>query len=207
MFLAGGRRTASSWFVAAGVQDDWDRFYDCPISVGRTSARLASAMLGLENSRGHIKRGIRNTFGAKSPTRCSTKWIVPVFPKGITSVLDGWPGLERGTSETPEQPRALEFTRRLNGEVIHTGVFLRSAQSNPGHPAASPSNGAIPNDDPPFPLLKLSCRRFAGFRSAVTQSAGVTAIAVGRSTQSQAPRRIVEESASWGSPWDRFQVG
>jgi len=46
-FLAGGRRTASSWFVAAGVQDDWDRFYDCLISVGRTSARLASAMLGL----------------------------------------------------------------------------------------------------------------------------------------------------------------
>jgi len=47
MFLAGGRRTASSWFVAAGVQDDWDRFYDCLISVGRTSAKLASAMLGL----------------------------------------------------------------------------------------------------------------------------------------------------------------
>ena len=47
MFLADGRRTASAWFVAAGVQDDWDRFYDCLISVGRTSGKLATAMLGL----------------------------------------------------------------------------------------------------------------------------------------------------------------
>jgi len=47
MFLADGRRTASAWFVAAGVQDDWDRFYDCLISVGRTSDKLATAMLGL----------------------------------------------------------------------------------------------------------------------------------------------------------------
>ena len=30
MFLADGRRTASAWFVAAGVRDDWDRFSDCP---------------------------------------------------------------------------------------------------------------------------------------------------------------------------------
>ena len=47
MFLADDRRTASTWFVAAGVQDDWDRFYDCLISVGRTSAKLATAVLGL----------------------------------------------------------------------------------------------------------------------------------------------------------------
>ncbi len=47
MFLADGRRTASTWFVAAGVQDDWDRFYDCLIRVGRTSAKLATAVLGL----------------------------------------------------------------------------------------------------------------------------------------------------------------
>ncbi len=47
MFLADGRRTASAWFVAAGVQDDWDRFYDCLISLGRTSAKLATAVLGL----------------------------------------------------------------------------------------------------------------------------------------------------------------
>ena len=47
MFLADDRRTASAWFVAAGVRDDWDRFYDCLISVGRTSEKLATAVLGL----------------------------------------------------------------------------------------------------------------------------------------------------------------
>lgn len=47
MLLADGRRTASAWFVAAGVQDDWDRFYDCLIHVGWSSARLATALLGL----------------------------------------------------------------------------------------------------------------------------------------------------------------
>jgi len=47
MFLADDRRTASAWFVAAGVQDDWDRFYDCLSSVGKTSAKLATALLGL----------------------------------------------------------------------------------------------------------------------------------------------------------------
>jgi len=46
MMLGDGRRTASAWFVAAGVQDDWDRFYDCLISVGRTSGKLATALLG-----------------------------------------------------------------------------------------------------------------------------------------------------------------
>jgi hypothetical protein len=47
MLLASDPRTASSWFVAAGVQDDWDRFYDCLISIGRTSTKLATALLGL----------------------------------------------------------------------------------------------------------------------------------------------------------------
>ncbi len=47
MFLADGRRTASAWFVAAGVQDDWDRFYDCLISLGRRSEKLAVVVLGL----------------------------------------------------------------------------------------------------------------------------------------------------------------
>lgn len=47
MMLADDRRTASAWFVAAGVQDDWDRFYDCLISVGRTSGKLATVVLGL----------------------------------------------------------------------------------------------------------------------------------------------------------------
>jgi hypothetical protein len=47
MLLADDRRTASAWFVAGGVQDDWDRFYDCLESVGRASANLAMALLGL----------------------------------------------------------------------------------------------------------------------------------------------------------------
>jgi len=47
MLLADDRRTASAWFVASGVQDDWDRFYDCLISIGRTSAKLATVVLGL----------------------------------------------------------------------------------------------------------------------------------------------------------------
>lgn len=47
MLLADDRRTASAWFVAGGVQDDWDRFYDCLISLGRTSEKLAVVVLEL----------------------------------------------------------------------------------------------------------------------------------------------------------------
>lgn len=47
MMLADDRRTASAWFVAAGVQDDWDRFYDCLISIGRKSREIAAVVLGL----------------------------------------------------------------------------------------------------------------------------------------------------------------
>jgi hypothetical protein len=47
MFLADDRRTASAWFVTAGVQDDWDRFYDCLANVGQTSGKMATAVLGL----------------------------------------------------------------------------------------------------------------------------------------------------------------
>ena len=47
MLLAADRRTASAWFAAAGVQDDWDRFYNCLISLGHTSEKLATVVLGL----------------------------------------------------------------------------------------------------------------------------------------------------------------
>jgi hypothetical protein len=47
MFLADGRLTASAWFVAAGVGDDWDLFYDCLASVGRTSEKIGTVLLGL----------------------------------------------------------------------------------------------------------------------------------------------------------------
>jgi hypothetical protein len=41
MMLADDRRVAASWFAAAGVGDDWDRFYDCLISIGRNAGSLA----------------------------------------------------------------------------------------------------------------------------------------------------------------------
>ena len=41
MMLADDRRVAAAWFAASGVQDDWDRFYDCLISVGRKASWLA----------------------------------------------------------------------------------------------------------------------------------------------------------------------
>ena len=47
IMLAGGRRTAASWFRAAGVKDDWDRFYDLLASVGRDARSLMSPLLSL----------------------------------------------------------------------------------------------------------------------------------------------------------------
>jgi hypothetical protein len=47
MLLANDTRTASAWFTAAGVHDDWDRFYECLISVGRCSGKLGTVVLGL----------------------------------------------------------------------------------------------------------------------------------------------------------------
>ena len=45
MMLADDRRVAAAWFAAAGVKDDWDRFYDCLISVGRNARLLALPLL------------------------------------------------------------------------------------------------------------------------------------------------------------------
>ncbi len=45
MLLADRRRTASRWFTAAGVRDDWDRFYDLLISLGKTIEPVAAALL------------------------------------------------------------------------------------------------------------------------------------------------------------------
>jgi DDE superfamily endonuclease len=47
MILADDRRTASAWFAAAGVFDDWDRFYDCLVSIGRNSGKLSTEVLKL----------------------------------------------------------------------------------------------------------------------------------------------------------------
>ena len=45
MMLADDRRTASAWFAAAGVQDDWDCFYDALIAIGRKSQELSAVVL------------------------------------------------------------------------------------------------------------------------------------------------------------------
>ena len=45
--LAGDLRTASAWFQAAGVNDDWDVFYDALISIGRSAASIATPLLQL----------------------------------------------------------------------------------------------------------------------------------------------------------------
>lgn len=45
MFLAKGRRTASSWLRAAGVHDDWDRFYDAIASIGRYADSIGIALM------------------------------------------------------------------------------------------------------------------------------------------------------------------
>jgi hypothetical protein len=47
MVFADDRRTASSWFAAAGVLDDWDRFYDVLNSIGMVSENLGTAVLKL----------------------------------------------------------------------------------------------------------------------------------------------------------------
>jgi hypothetical protein len=43
--LATSRRTASRWFRAAGVADDWDRFYDLLVAVGKQTASLMLPLL------------------------------------------------------------------------------------------------------------------------------------------------------------------
>ena len=47
MLLSNNCRTASAWFAKAAVKDDWDRFYDCLGSIGRTSSKLGAAILDL----------------------------------------------------------------------------------------------------------------------------------------------------------------
>ncbi len=43
--LAGGRRTAASWFRCGGVKDDWDRFYELLQSIGKNATSLMLPML------------------------------------------------------------------------------------------------------------------------------------------------------------------
>lgn len=45
MLLAKGRRTVSSWLRAAGVKDDWDRFYDALGTIGKNLLPLALPLI------------------------------------------------------------------------------------------------------------------------------------------------------------------
>ena len=45
ILLAKGRRTVSSWFRAAGVRDDWDKFYESLQSVGKHPKSLMQPQL------------------------------------------------------------------------------------------------------------------------------------------------------------------
>ena len=49
--LAGSRRTASRWFRAAGIADDWDRFYDMLVSIGKSTGPLVFPLLSAIVSR------------------------------------------------------------------------------------------------------------------------------------------------------------
>jgi len=51
IMLAAGRRTAACWFRAAGVKDDWDRFYDLLAAVGQNSLSLVMPLVRLISRR------------------------------------------------------------------------------------------------------------------------------------------------------------
>ncbi len=58
MLLADDRRTASSWFAAAGVHDDWDRFYDALISIGRQSQEVSEGPVCIMTPRRGQRGGV-----------------------------------------------------------------------------------------------------------------------------------------------------
>lgn len=70
MMLSSDRRVASSWFVAGGVQDDWDRFYDCLISIGRQTQSLALPLVkAVLRKFGPDANGYLLLAGDDSPTK------------------------------------------------------------------------------------------------------------------------------------------
>ena len=58
MLLADDRRTASSWFAAAGVHDDWDRFYDALIRIGRESQEVSEGPVCIMTPRRDQRGGV-----------------------------------------------------------------------------------------------------------------------------------------------------
>ena len=87
MVLADDRRPASAWFVAGGVQDDWDRFYDCLKSIGWSASNEAVAVLGQIVKKLAPQEGERILLGMDdSPTSCYGRCVgerapLPIWPQ------------------------------------------------------------------------------------------------------------------------------
>ncbi len=131
MFLADGRRTASSWFVAAGVQDDWDRFYACLKSVGRTSEKVATAVLGLVVQKFAPKLGDRILLAMDdSPT---ARYGRHVEGAGVHHNPTGGPADSEWLYGQPPGPTARRIPPRSPGiPSPSTRVGRRSSQVGPG---------------------------------------------------------------------------
>lgn len=70
MLLADDRRTVTSWMYAAGVLDDWDRFYDCLKSLGRVTQVVAGMLLIIIVQKFAPQAGQRVVFAIDdSPTK------------------------------------------------------------------------------------------------------------------------------------------
>lgn len=92
MMLSSDRRVASSWFVAGGVRDDWDRFYDCLISIGRKTQFLALPLVkAVLRKFGPDSNGYLLLAGDDSPTKRYGRM---------------WKGLARITTQLQARPMA-----------------------------------------------------------------------------------------------------
>lgn len=115
MFLADDRRTASVWFVAAGVQDDWDRFYDCLIGVGRD--RAAAPLDAVRppgrraETRGEIWLGIPHQTSARRGA------------VGLVHAVDLRAGRSKNTSTTSRKSGARDSNRSATcGRTLAAGT-------------------------------------------------------------------------------------
>lgn len=112
MMLADDRSVAASWFVAAGVGDGWDRFYDCLIRVGRNAGSQAVsgeiAVLRRLNRRRTCKFGkarmcrptveaycLIDTFHARALLVLMAYSIVTCVPDSYTHGMGRRPGAGR----------------------------------------------------------------------------------------------------------------
>lgn len=96
--LAKSRRTVSSWLRAAGVGDDWDRFYEHLVSIGKTISSLIMPLLWT----------ILFRFAPGSPLDRPLRLCLSPFARS-------WYNLSMNPKLTPEQAAAL---RQQPGEPL-----------------------------------------------------------------------------------------